>query len=222
MSIKNQKEMSHYLRIALIILVPVAAILLFCSIFVFSIKSVTLSGVPEEGYTLVRYTDHVEETLSAKVERGNSLASSKISWKSSDPEVAEVSEDGVVTGKNPGTVVITAKAKGNPFVKAQVKITVIQKALSMQIAFPEEIPSNEYYHLLHTGDQLPEMRARPPQHNFGNQQDRHAAHEDALHLALHFGVDDKRHDGDKRNQHRDQINFPVLCGGEACFRQLAW
>ena len=49
MSIKNQKEMSHYLRIALIILVPVAAILLFCSIFVFSIKSVTLSGVPEEG-----------------------------------------------------------------------------------------------------------------------------------------------------------------------------
>ena len=49
MSKKNQKEMSHYLRIALIILVPVAAILLFCSIFVFSIKSVTLSGVPEEG-----------------------------------------------------------------------------------------------------------------------------------------------------------------------------
>ena len=56
MSKTNQKEMSHYLRIALIILVPVAAILLFCSIFVFSIKSVTLSGVPEEGYTLVRYT----------------------------------------------------------------------------------------------------------------------------------------------------------------------
>ena len=152
MSIKNQKEMSHYLRIALIILVPVAAILLFCSIFVFSIRSVTLSGVPEEGYTLVRYTDHVEETLSAKVERSNSLASSKISWKSSDPEVAEVSEDGVVTGKNPGTVVITAKAKGNPFAKAQVKVTVIQKALSMQIAFPEEIPSNEYYHLLHKAD----------------------------------------------------------------------
>ena len=154
MSKKDQKEISHYLLLALIILAPVAVILLFCSIFVFSIKSVTLSDVPEEGYTLVRYTDHVEETLSAKVERGNSLASSKISWKSSDPEVAEVSEDGVVTGKNPGTVVITAKAKGNPFVKAQVKVTVIQKALSMQIAFPEEIPSNEYYHLLHTGDQL--------------------------------------------------------------------
>ena len=65
------------------------------------------------------------------------------------------------------------------------------------------------------------MRAGAPEYDLGNQQDRHATHEDALHFAFHFGVDDKRHDGDKRNQHRDQINFPVLSRRETCSGKLA-
>lgn len=151
---RRRRDRTDAVLALLIVLVPVALAAVLCGIFVFSIRGVTISGAPEEGYTLVRYIDNVEETLSARVERGNSLASEKIRWSSSDPEVAEVSEDGVVIGKNPGTVVITARSKGNPFAKAQVSVTVIQKALSMQIAFPEEIPSNEYYHLLHTGDSV--------------------------------------------------------------------
>ncbi len=46
-------------------------------------------------------------------------------------------------------------AKGNPMVNtAQVPVTVIQKAVSMEIAFPEEIPANEYYHLVHRRDSV--------------------------------------------------------------------
>ena len=65
------------------------------------------------------------------------------------------------------------------------------------------------------------MRAGAPEHDLGNQQDRHAAHEDALHFALHFSVDDERHDGDKRNQHRNQIDFPVLSRRETRCGKLA-
>ncbi len=136
----------------LAILLPVAVVVIVLNLFVFSIQGITLSGISEEGCTLTRYVDPVEEQVSAKVERKSELASEKVRFKSSDTEVATVSEDGVITAVNPGTAEITVQAKGNPFVKTSFPVTVIQKALSMQIAFPEEIPSNEYYHLLHTGD----------------------------------------------------------------------
>jgi glycerophosphoryl diester phosphodiesterase len=50
--------------------------------------------------------------------------------------------------------VITAKAKYCPWKKDTFTVQVVQKALGMQIAMPEELPSNEYYYLLHTGDEV--------------------------------------------------------------------
>ena len=65
------------------------------------------------------------------------------------------------------------------------------------------------------------MRAGTPEHNLSYQQQCYAANKDALHLALHFSVDNEWHDGDKGNQHRDQIDFPVLGCREARSGQLA-
>jgi hypothetical protein len=42
-------------------------------------------------------------------------------WKSSDPSVATVSKDGVVTGVGPGAVTITARPSGNPGAKPGAK-----------------------------------------------------------------------------------------------------
>lgn len=149
---KRRNRAAEAFVMTLALLLPAAAIVILLSLYVFSIRGVTLTEIPEEGVTLTRYTEDVEETVSARAERSNDLASEKVSYKSSDPEVAEVSKEGTITGKNPGIAVITVRAKGNPFVKTSFPVTVVQKALSMQVAFPEEIPSNEYYHLLHTGD----------------------------------------------------------------------
>ncbi len=52
-------------------------------------------------------------------------ASSKsLSWSSSDPKVASVSQSGVVTAKKPGMVTITVKAKDGSGVKATIVLVV--------------------------------------------------------------------------------------------------
>ena len=75
---------------------------------------------------------------------------------------------------------------------------------------------------LNARHQLPEVASGAPEDNFRNQQDGDAEQEDALHLALHFGVDDKRHHRDERYQHRHQVDFPVLGGRETGGFQLPW
>ena len=133
---KRRNRAAEAFVMTLALLLPAAAIVTLLSLYVFSIRGITLTEIPEEGVTLTRYTEDVEETVSARAERSNDLASEKVSYKSSDPEVAEVSKEGTITGKNPGTAVITVRAKGNPFVKTSFPVTVVQKALSMQVAFP--------------------------------------------------------------------------------------
>lgn len=55
-------------------------------------------------------------------------------WKSSDPSVASVDENGCVTAVAEGTAVITASAKDNPAVLAECTVTVRQQAEEVQFA----------------------------------------------------------------------------------------
>lgn len=52
-----------------------------------------------------------------------------VTWKSSDPEIAQVSKKGEVTGLKAGTVTITAVSVENPKVHRKWKITVMKKAV---------------------------------------------------------------------------------------------
>ena len=56
-------------------------------------------------------------------------ANQDVKWKTSDKEIATVSEDGVVKGLKAGTVKITAVTKSKPRVKKTIKITVLPKAV---------------------------------------------------------------------------------------------
>lgn len=65
-------------------------------------------------------------TIKAKVSPNNAT-NKKVTWVSSDPNVATVS-DGVVTAKKPGTVTITAKTS-NDEVYATTKVTVTKRVV---------------------------------------------------------------------------------------------
>ncbi len=148
---RNRKRL---LLIGIPILVVLVILLLLLYIFVFSIREVRiLNEYGEDGrFTFVRYEEDLTERLRTKVVADNDLASKELVYTSENPDLVEVSEEGILTAKNPGKTVITVKAKYNPWVKAEFPVTVIQKAVGMGIAMPEELPGNEYYYLLHTGD----------------------------------------------------------------------
>ena len=56
-------------------------------------------------------------------------AAGGVTWKSSDPEIAQVSKKGEVTGLKAGTATITATSMENPKVHRKWKITVMKKAV---------------------------------------------------------------------------------------------
>ncbi len=131
-------------------------------LFVFSIREieVVVPGGGEEGCTFVRYEEDLTEKLEVCVTTTHGLASKQVTYMSGQPDLVEVTEDGILTAKNPGTAIITIKSKYNPWVKTEFPVTVIQKAVGMEIEMPSEIPVNEYYYLLHTGDK-PVMKPKP-------------------------------------------------------------
>ena len=49
----------------------------------------------------------------------------KLSWTSSDPEIASISQEGVVTGNTPGTVTITARSNDGRGRRAQATVNVV-------------------------------------------------------------------------------------------------
>ena len=129
-------------------------------VYVFSIKEVRVSNVPENGFVFTRYTEDLQGSIETELVTSNARASRERHFPSSDQEVAEVSADGMITARKPGSATIRITARGNRRVFAEIPVTVIQKALSMQLAMPGELPSNEYYYLVHTGDR-PTFLATP-------------------------------------------------------------
>ena len=70
-------------------------------------------------------TIQVKETLQLKATVTPSNADQEVTWSSSKPEVATVSENGLVTGVTAGTTVITATSKDDPSIKATCTVTVM-------------------------------------------------------------------------------------------------
>ena len=82
--------------------------------------------------------------LKAKVPKGSFY---DIKWKSSDPKIAKVSKDGLVTAKRPGTVRIWAKSYNG--VKAKCKIVVRPKVEDISLDDSEISLKNGTKHKIH-------------------------------------------------------------------------
>lgn len=68
-------------------------------------------------------------------------ASIKVTWKSKNKRVANVSERGMITAKKPGRTIITAVSKKNPSVKASIKVTVKKSPTKKE---KKDIPTRIY------------------------------------------------------------------------------
>lgn len=106
----------------------VAVLLLVCMLFAFSaeafaavkVKSIKIKG----GNVCIL----VGQTQTLKVVFTPSNATNKgVTWSTSNKNIATVSAKGVVTGKKPGTVTITATSKENKKIKATCKIEVCKQ-----------------------------------------------------------------------------------------------
>lgn len=58
---------------------------------------------------------------------------SSLSWQSSDPDVAAVTQDGAVSIVGPGTAVITCSSVSNPYIYAECSVSVAQSVRSMSL-----------------------------------------------------------------------------------------
>lgn len=89
-----------------------------------AVKGISLE---EASITLVRNTN---KALRATVLPKNA-ADQAIRWSSSDTKVAEVNENGVVTGKRAGTATITARTKSGGYI-ATCRVEVLSKAVALE------------------------------------------------------------------------------------------
>lgn len=124
-------------------------------LYVEAITDVQILNMPEDEYTLTRYTQEARTPIAAKAGTRNKLADTALRYESSDPVVAEVTDEGVLIGHTPGTTAVRVTAVGNPKVYTEVPVTVVQKAVRMEVSLPEELPANEYYYLVHRGTAYP-------------------------------------------------------------------
>lgn len=85
-----------------------------------SISVISLNAQTHKGDTII----HKDQQLLLKVSTTPTAASKMMTYKSSNPSVASVSETGRVTGKNGGTATITVTTKDGSKKTASVKITV--------------------------------------------------------------------------------------------------
>ena len=76
------------------------------------------------------------ETLNAQVQPENA-DNQNIIWSSSDPEIAEVSQEGIVTAVHSGSAVITAKSEDGGF-EAQCMVSVESEPLTAELVLPED------------------------------------------------------------------------------------
>ena len=86
-------------------------------------------GVIVSGKSISSY--HNEYQLSASASPAKALQ--KFSWKSSDPSIAEVYDQGIISFKKEGTVKITAAARDGSGKSAWVNVSLLPKAESLSI-----------------------------------------------------------------------------------------
>lgn len=104
-----------------------------------SLDNVTIT-VPYLGVTSVTITPATADlnlgktlALTAEVAPADASWGTTMEWRSSDPSVATVSEDGVVTPVAKGTVTITATSTFNPEVSGSAEINVTNYAQSLTL-----------------------------------------------------------------------------------------
>lgn len=91
-------------------------------------------SVPEPSLELSQFLVVKEKSAGALVQIDNSKLQGRLNWTSSKPTVASVDKmTGVVTGKQAGTVTITAKASDSGNKKTSIKITVKQAVTGITI-----------------------------------------------------------------------------------------
>jgi len=90
-----------------------------------SVSSVALNKATA---TLTRSSKEKKPTL--QLVATTAPAGAEVEWFSSDPQIATVDGNGLVTALDKGSVVITCKAKDNPGIKAECKITVSDKLIT--------------------------------------------------------------------------------------------
>lgn len=81
-----------------------------------------VSITPVHNYTAVLVG--AEAPVQISMATTGAAGAQDLSWVSSDPSVAEITEDGIIKGIAPGTCDITISAKADPMVSAQISCTV--------------------------------------------------------------------------------------------------
>lgn len=97
------------------------------------LKNVDLALPDQTAYDLTRHL--VPEAVSS----GITLTAADFKWTSSNRQIAEVNDAGVVTAKKAGKVTITALANDSSSKKASCTVTVKQLATDMQVSGPVSV-----------------------------------------------------------------------------------
>lgn len=93
-----------------------------------------VTGITLNETSINTNSDEINVThLLAEVAPANA-ANKTVKWESSDPSVAEVSIDGVVTIKGVGEADITCSSESTPYIMAVCKVTVKQAVTDMQLS----------------------------------------------------------------------------------------
>ena len=95
--------------------------------------------------------EHEQYHLSVITIYQNNSISAEVEYHSNNPEVASVSENGIITANSVGTTVITASAKENPQVATTATITVVPIQSARIVNLPEN-NSLDYYNNDHRLD----------------------------------------------------------------------
>ena len=99
-------------------------------------KAAVVTAVKVSGASQVEVGKTI--TLSAHVE-GMNNPSTEVVWKSSNTDIAAVTQKGEVTGLSAGTVTITATSKADSSISGSLEITVTKKTDVVSIKLPETL-----------------------------------------------------------------------------------
>ena len=80
--------------------------------------------------------------------------SSLLTWQSSDPKIAKVSDSGLVTARKPGKVTITATARDGSKVTGRIQLTVVEST-------DPPMEEGKYYALLICNENYPHINSLP-------------------------------------------------------------